>query len=76
MCIYIETNYLDHTIPTNQPANQPTNQPPPTQPASHKVRGSVSYLAKVQKNPTSRRERASLQKYRVLPLFFYANKWQ
>ena len=33
----IETNYLDHTIPTNQPtsqpASQPTNQPTTTHPA-------------------------------------------
>ena len=40
ICIYIETNYLDHTIPyqptnqpTSQPASQPTNQPTTTHPA-------------------------------------------
>ena len=62
-----------HTIPANQPANQPsqpTNQPPPTQPASHKVRGSVSYLAKVPKNPTHRRECSTVFFHRVLPFFF------
>ena len=50
--MYIETNYL-FSQPANQPTNQPASQPtqpnhlhhPPSPPA-HKVRGSVSYLAK------------------------------
>ena len=63
--------------PTNQPASptQPTqpNHHPPSQPA-YKVRGSVSYQAKVPIIGGCRRGCASLQKYRVLPLLFYANK--
>ena len=89
MYLYIYRNQLPIPYqPANQPTSQPAspaNQPAsPTQPAQpnhhppsqpdYMVRRSVSYLTKVPIIGGCPRERGSSQKYRVLPLSFYANK--